>query len=432
MPNPNPPTPLETRSHQVERALYGGHTTSGAIYRLLSRSSLTHTTLALNKKAVPSLVTADELAALLLEFESSLPLDARGRVRQCTLVPVNVAVTLAKALGRGARSIAFLTALQKPIPRLWELQDERERNQADMVEDLVLNDEIAQEEEMEAPLHAELLHTCVPYETTPAEQEAVKVYKLERVPPALEAQLDAFRDWRLEPLNYQRTGNAVVDVTAANDRATAMRYLAYCQMEKDLEPSLAIFGRADLPDLVQSWLQHATERGLMWSTLSNYVSSLINVTSYVWEAMEVEQAALDAVPQPPDALLNLRSQCENLMRQQQLYARKPSNWLEWDKAQEARVKCATAWANAGALPYEKKLTLLKEYLVLLFHTVMPPDVRETPSDSLQPRHQAATRTTRPPTPPSHSPPVGSVLASCASCDGTARSSAMHLARIAWT
>ena len=45
--------------------------------------------------------------------------------------------------------------------------------------------------------------------------------------------------------------------------------------------------------------------------------------------------------------------------------------------QEARVKCANAWANAGALSHDKKVALLKEYLVMLFHTVMPPDVRFT-------------------------------------------------------
>jgi hypothetical protein len=47
---------------------------------------------------------------------------------------------------------------------------------------------------------------------------------------------------------------------------------------------------------------------------------------------------------------------------------------DWNKAQEARVKCASAWAKAGSMEYNSKLALLKEYLVLLFHTVMPPDV----------------------------------------------------------
>ena len=103
------------------------------------------------------------------------------------------------------------------------------------------------------------------------------------------------------------------------------------------------------------------------------VNSLINITGFVWETMEVEEAAMQATPQPPDALINLRSQCENQSKLSQLYAKKPDNWLDWEKAQEARVKCAAAWAKAGSLSYDRKVALLKEYLVLLFHTVMPPD-----------------------------------------------------------
>lgn len=131
------------------------------------------------------------------------------------------------------------------------------------------------------------------------------------------------------------------------------------------------------------------------------MNSLINVTQFVWETMEVEPAAVEMSPQPPDALLNLRSQCDNQSKQQQLYAKKPDNWLvsvlydldcsrsaaadvsmplrsqDWNQAQEARVKCAAAWARAkaGTMQHHNKLALLKEYLVLLFHTVMPPDVR---------------------------------------------------------
>ena len=114
------------------------------------------------------------------------------------------------------------------------------------------------------------------------------------------------------------------------------------------------------------------------------MNSLINVTALVWETMEVEPGALEASPQPPDALINLRSQCENQQKQQQLYAKKPDNWLDWNKAQEARVKCATAWAKAGSMEYNAKLALLKEYLVLLFHTVMPPDVRPWDTDPASP------------------------------------------------
>ena len=124
-------------------------------------------------------------------------------MRNVTLLPVVHAITAARALGRGTRTIAFLQSLNTELPRLWVLQNQADEDRANLEVDLLLEDRIAEEEELEAPLHAELLHTCVPYEATEVEQEAVKVYKLERIPPALEAQFSAYRDWRLEPLNYQ-------------------------------------------------------------------------------------------------------------------------------------------------------------------------------------------------------------------------------------
>ena len=412
--------------HHVEEALYGSCT--GALYRLLGRCSLSQAPLLLKASSVgEGLVTRAEYDFLIQTFQEGLPWESQGRVRSCTLLAANHVPALCLKLGRSERTTALLRALAQPLPRRWELEAEQEQHAANAEVDLLLEDELAEEEELEAPLHAELLHTAVPYEVTEAEQEAVKVYKLERVPRALEAQLDAYRDWRLQPLNYARTGGAVVDITQANDRATALRFLAFCKMEKGLEPSLAVFGSAALADLVQAWLQHAVERGLMWSTLSQYVNSLLCVAGYVWDSMEVEQAAREASPQPPDALLNLRSQCEQQSKVQQLYAKKPANWLDWDKAQAARVKCATAWAKAGALPHDKKLALLKEYLVILFHTVMCARAR-TSRLPLEPSDFSDVRFSRPPCLAGR--PTAS--ASCASCDGTPHSSVTRPAPTGWT
>ena len=312
-PHRAPPAPL---SHHLPPR------SQGAIYALLRRCSLSSTPLSLKRASVPSLVTAEEYSALLAELQESLPLESR--VKQCTLLAVQNAVTCAHKLGRCERAERFLNALRSPLPRRWQLQAEIEQAAAENEADLAAEAELEDLEELEAPLHAELLHTCVPYESTEAEQEAVKHYKLERVPRELEAQLDAFRDWRLSPLCYARTGNAVVDVTAGNDRAVALRFLAFCHVEKGLAPSLAVFGTPELPDVVQEWLSHAVARGLMWSTLGNYVNALLNVTTYVWDATElVQEPAYALSPQPPESLVNLRAQCENQAKQQQARALSP-------------------------------------------------------------------------------------------------------------
>ena len=93
---------------------------------------------------------------------------------------------------------------------------------------------------------------------------------------------------------------------------------------------------------------------------------------------------------------------------------------DWNKAQEARVKCAAAWAKAESMQHAAKLALLKEYLVLLFHTVMPPDVRSrAPRLAIAGSHIAACV-------------PGSASGLCASSDGALLSNATHRARTAST
>ena len=54
-----------------------------------------------------------------------------------------------------------------------------------------------------------------------------------------------------------------------------------------------------------------------------------NLAAYWWGSDgAVEEAALAMEVQPPDSLLRLRAQCESQSKQQQLYAKKPDNWLE--------------------------------------------------------------------------------------------------------
>ena len=72
------------------------------------------------------------------------------------------------------------------------------------------------------------------------------------------------------------------------------------------------------------------------------------------------------------------SKSERKAAQQRLYARKPANWIEWDAAQAARVKCATAWAAADALPHAARVVLLKEYLVRALPPPLSPAQRPEP------------------------------------------------------
>ena len=62
---------------------------------------------------------------------------------------VSEQVTACKSMGDGVRVRALLQALRQPLPRVWELRDEEERNSAALEEDLTLPDAIAEAEALD-------------------------------------------------------------------------------------------------------------------------------------------------------------------------------------------------------------------------------------------------------------------------------------------
>lgn len=68
---------------------------------------------------------------------------------------------------------------------------------------------------------------------------------------------------------------------------------------------------------------------------------------------------------------NLRRQCESLAKQERLFAPRPANWLSWEDANRARV-AAVEKLNACTNSAERP-KLLRDCLVLAFHTLQPPD-----------------------------------------------------------
>ena len=138
-----PPTRFLLQN-QVEAALFGG-AGSGAVWRALQRLSMGGCALSLKRASVPSFVSDAAYKALVALLESTLELDARGRCRAVTLLPLPVALALAKSLGRGAATCAFLRALDHALPRAWELAAEQEANHARLEHDLVLQDALEEE-----------------------------------------------------------------------------------------------------------------------------------------------------------------------------------------------------------------------------------------------------------------------------------------------
>ena len=103
--------------------------------------------------------------------------------------------------------------------RLWELEAEREANDARNEEDLLLEDEIEQEQELETCLAFEL-HQMPALKGDAEDDDKLQSFTLSPLPPALEQEYATYKDYRLEPLNRMRDGSCVVDLTASNDVST--------------------------------------------------------------------------------------------------------------------------------------------------------------------------------------------------------------------
>lgn len=53
-----------------------------------------------------------------------------------------------------------------------------------------------------------------------------------------------------------------------------------------------------------------------------------------------------------------------------MFARADPNYLEWEEANRARAKAESEYRIATG---QKKISLLRDWLILSLHTIMPPD-----------------------------------------------------------
>ena len=103
--------------------------------------------------------------------------------------------------------------------------------------------------------------------------------------------------------------------------------------------------------------------GCKASTVSVYVNGVISVSSFA--------LSLVAEPElcPTHELLALRKQAESISKQERLFEAKHPNWLSWEDAQKARVACVEKYNAATSA--EQKKALLRDCLILAFHTLQP-------------------------------------------------------------
>tara|TARA_B110000046_G_scaffold154367_1_gene164277 strand:+ start:489 stop:1415 length:927 start_codon:yes stop_codon:yes gene_type:complete len=172
----------------LEWVLFGRRElSSGPIWKILQTLSMESTTLQINKAAVTNnLITKQEHDQLMSLFKQQLThIDpcSLGRIRTSTLLPLSVAAAVCRSFGRSPGATAFLTSFSQPIPEAWGLLDQRDANDANMEEDLALNDQIDELNfEVEDTTFAqELVTSMAEFKTDPADDERMKTYVLQRV-----------------------------------------------------------------------------------------------------------------------------------------------------------------------------------------------------------------------------------------------------------
>ena len=172
-----------------------------------------------------------------------------------------------------------------------------------------------------------------------------------------------------------RDGSCVVECTASNDVQIFKRLLGWLKNAHGVVPGLAsVCGSVQLGPWVEEYVKVLREeRELKYSTIANYINGIFNVTNYCFAALEPAADALRLEPSSLEQLLNMRAQSEKLAKEDRLFQRKDPNWVDWPTVQAGRIKCLQEWRASAGKPFAQRQKLLRELLIMLFHSVQPPD-----------------------------------------------------------
>jgi len=247
---------------------------SGAIWKALSNAGLDATSLCVNRKAVrDGFVLEAELAHILQVFKDALPADvcdpcSLGRIRSCTLLPIATAAVVCRSHGRSPASLAWLRAFSQPVPDAWLLHEQAEADEAANQVDFELQEKL---EQLEAEQHfeaeelsfAQELQQMPTFSAVADDEERMKTYTMQRVPPLLKRELGEYIVYRTSTFAARRQGGAVQSISAEADKTALLRFFGYLERLNRVPAgvsleTIAFMVRVDLGDLVQgyaTWLQ---------------------------------------------------------------------------------------------------------------------------------------------------------------------------------
>ena len=197
----------------------------------------------------------------------------------------------------------------------------------------------------------------------------------------LHRRVGGYVDHRTATFSARRSGGSVAASTAESDTESMLRFLGwafrYGNLADGTSLDITLLARADLGTLAQRFCDWLVDtQGVRFTTVCNYLSSLVSMTNFVYRELNVDDAVLNQDPNPIEQLVNLRDQAHAKVKEQNMYT--PANvkggHLTWPQAQETRVAAMTA---LNTLPAEattaERRTALRNAALISLMTLIPPD-----------------------------------------------------------
>ena len=363
------------------------HRCQGAIWKLLNAARLGRTSLVINKQAVrQQLITQEEFTAIIATFKTGLPADvldpcSANKINSTAILPVTAAAAIIRGFGRSDASMEWLRVFGQNVPQAWELQQQQEDDAAAGEVDLLLQDQLDEHGfEAEDFTIAEELTQVNVFVSTAGDEQKLQTYSLNPT-QSLRSQLASYVDHRTATFSARRSGGSVAASTAESDTESMLRFLGwafrYGNLADGTSLDITLLARADLGTLAQRFCDWLVDtQGVRFTTVCNYLSSLVSMTNFVYRELNVDDAVLNQDPNPIEQLVNLRDQAHAKVKEQNLYT--PANvkggHLTWPQAQETRVAAMTALntLSAEATTAERRTALRNAALISLM-TLIPPD-----------------------------------------------------------
>jgi hypothetical protein len=310
---------------------------NGTFSNFLQRHSLHQSIYTANSGAVMDAaglggwLTDQEFGEIMRTFRQNCCLDveSRNKVRQCSLLPLAACITAIQAFGQSERTTAWLSAFNS-LPRLWQMRLEDEEDASRGEVNLALQEDINEATEEAYDFTTELVMEFCGFECLPEDDAKMTQLPAAKINKQLASELKDLESFRTSMLQHDRYTSAVKAETFATEKASLLRFLNWYSGEYSVEyPTLDILRRADLGQRVQAYTMSLQGRELRWSSITNYLSGIIQCLVFAHSTLE------QAPAHSYDSVCNLRRQSEKLAAADQLYKRKDANWIDWHPQEES-------------------------------------------------------------------------------------------------